>query len=330
MSTITQEIAVGVILNNGRDKVLVSKRLLTSHQGGLWEFPGGKINHGESVFSALKRELREELDILVEKAHPLICIDYDYPDIKVRLNVWIIDNWEGTPFAKESQLLEWTPLPELKQKTFLPANYPILKAVQLPSLYLITPDYGNYDNVFLDRTMELLKCGVKILQFRSKKAEKTNAEKTALALVDICNKFDCKLILNGRPEQAIKVGAHGIHMNSKNLLACNERPLPADQWLGASCHNEFEINQAIRIGADFCVLSPVQKSFTYKNTNVLGWHGFKLLAQKSNIPVFALGGIQPRDMTVAKENSAHGIAMISGIWDAPDPQKAVRECLDRY
>ena len=85
--------------------VLLSRRAPDSHQGGLWEFPGGKLEPGESVASALRRELQEELDIQVSEHHPLIRVRHDYADRRVLLDVHKVTAWQGQPRGVENQPL---------------------------------------------------------------------------------------------------------------------------------------------------------------------------------------------------------------------------------
>jgi len=119
-------IALAVIFNRKKDKVLLSKRPEHVHLGGLWEFPGGKVFAGESTEQALRRELYEELGVLVQKASPLLCFDHDYPDLKLRLDVWTVEQWRGRPEAREGQEIEWLMISRLKERRFPPANQCIL------------------------------------------------------------------------------------------------------------------------------------------------------------------------------------------------------------
>ncbi|MGK0298818.1 MAG: 8-oxo-dGTP diphosphatase [Gammaproteobacteria bacterium] len=124
-----ETIVVGVIYNEYRDKVLLSRRPKNVHQGGLWEFPGGKLISGESQLSTLKRELFEEINISFNHGHHLISYDYDYIDKNIRLCVWIIYIWDGIPNANEGQVLEWVDIDALKSVEFPVANNRILKSL---------------------------------------------------------------------------------------------------------------------------------------------------------------------------------------------------------
>ena len=122
-------VAVGVITNQ-RDEVLIALRHADSHQGGLWEFPGGKLEPGEDVQTALRRELSEELDIAVEPDRELIQVTFDYPEKTVLLDVWMISRFEGHPVGKEGQPVKWVAISELNPDLFPPANKPIIQALR--------------------------------------------------------------------------------------------------------------------------------------------------------------------------------------------------------
>lgn len=122
-------VAVGVILDAG-DRILLSRRHADSHQGGLWEFPGGKLEHGESLQQALERELEEELGILIGAISPLLEVSHDYGDKQVLLDVWCVRQFSGEAQGREGQPLAWVAADELASYRFPVANEPIVEAVQ--------------------------------------------------------------------------------------------------------------------------------------------------------------------------------------------------------
>jgi 8-oxo-dGTP diphosphatase len=122
-------VAVGVI-SDGGTAILVARRAQHAHQGGLWEFPGGKVEHGEAVQDALLRELLEELAIEVRHCEPLLAIEHDYVDKSVLLDVWWIDRFTGTPHGREGQPLRWADVRELRELEFPAANAAIVTAVE--------------------------------------------------------------------------------------------------------------------------------------------------------------------------------------------------------
>ncbi len=120
-------VAVGVVLNADAC-ILLSKRHADSHQGGLWEFPGGKVEPGETVVEALRRELYEELGIRIGASKPLLEVSHDYADKAVLLDVWLIEEFEGEAAGREGQPLAWAAPTELGNFEFPAANHPIVQA----------------------------------------------------------------------------------------------------------------------------------------------------------------------------------------------------------
>jgi 8-oxo-dGTP diphosphatase len=125
----TVQVAVAIILND-EDKVLLALRSPEQHQGGLWEFPGGKVEAGESVNEALKREIREELNITITAAEPLLPVKHDYSDKSVCLDVWWVTDFQGTPQGHEGQKIRWCAICDLQEDEFPAANAPIISAIQ--------------------------------------------------------------------------------------------------------------------------------------------------------------------------------------------------------
>ena len=121
-------VAVGVVLDSG-GKVLISRRADDSHQGGLWEFPGGKVERGESLAMALARELREELGIEIGRTSPLLEIRHDYGDKCVLLDVHVVWDFSGEARGLEDQPLVWVAPAELERYRFPAANEPIIGAL---------------------------------------------------------------------------------------------------------------------------------------------------------------------------------------------------------
>lgn len=103
-------VAVGVIFNSQQNQILIAKRPQHLHQGGLWEFPGGKVSANETVDQALKRELLEELGITVLKAQPLMQVQHDYSDKQVFLDIWTVTEFSGDAQGEEGQQVKWVEL----------------------------------------------------------------------------------------------------------------------------------------------------------------------------------------------------------------------------
>ena len=123
------KVAVGVIIgsnDNNETQYFLTKRLDKAHQGGKWEFPGGKVENDETIAQALARELKEEINIDILSCVSLITINHDYKDKSVCLEVFIVDNYNGEPSAQEGQGQGWFSLAELKLLEFPEANKEIV------------------------------------------------------------------------------------------------------------------------------------------------------------------------------------------------------------
>lgn len=118
------EVAVGVIKRN--NKIYISKRADGLHQGGKWEFPGGKREANETIEQALVRELSEEIGIQVTQQSQFMLIEHDYGDKKVRLDVRLVRNFEGEPKHQEGQKSQWVDINDLSQFIFPEANKAII------------------------------------------------------------------------------------------------------------------------------------------------------------------------------------------------------------
>lgn len=119
-------VAVGILIDDA-GRVLVTRRAQDAHQGGLWEFPGGKVEEDETIPVALARELKEELGLLVEATEALMVLDHDYGDKQVRLDVHRVTRWSGEPRGLEGQPLAWQQPAQLRDWAFPAANRPILE-----------------------------------------------------------------------------------------------------------------------------------------------------------------------------------------------------------
>ncbi len=122
-------VAVGVVVDE-QQRILISRRASDAHQGGLWEFPGGKVESGESVTRALRRELREELGIGFGECRPLLIVPYDYGDKAVLLDVRLVTQLSGNARGLEGQPLVWVAAQDLARYEFPAANVPIVEAVR--------------------------------------------------------------------------------------------------------------------------------------------------------------------------------------------------------
>ena len=305
---------VAAAICDNENRVLIARRPDHAHQGGKWEFPGGKIEAGESTRDALCRELNEELAIEPTVFEPLIKIRHGYSDKRVRLDVWRVTRFQGAPYGREGQALAWVKLRDLDDYTFPEANHPIVCALRLPDTYLITPEPDSDWSTFLQGLENALKRGSSLVQFRAKTIDSQAYTALAKPIRSLCAKYHARWMINGEPEWTRDLGASGVHLTAGRLRSCKARPLPPRYLIGASCHVSSDILQANRIDADFAVISPVNTTLTHPGMPPLGWEQFRKLCERSTIPVYALGGMRLQDLPRAKRLGGQGIAAIRSLW----------------
>lgn len=305
-------VAAAAIFDVSATRVLLARRPDDKHQGGKWEFPGGKVEAGEDVQTALARELDEELGIVPTRARPLIRVTHHYPERSVLLDVWRVDAFSGDPHGREGQAVEWVALDDLGKRDFPPANRPIVRAASLPGRYLITPDLPQpgTQHDFLDTLAKAISDGVRLVQLRVR----SPSDAFVGACRDIAHAGGARLLLNGDPELALRLGLDGVHLNVRRMRELDVRPLAADMLVGASCHDPAELAKAAAIDADFAVLSPMRVTPSHPDVAALGWQRFRKWTDEAALPVYALGGVGVADLAGAWQAGGQGIAAIRGLW----------------
>ena len=123
---------VAAAIRDAQDRLLIAQRPAGKHMAGGWEFPGGKIEGGETRIEGLKRELAEEVGVELLSAHPLIRIQHAYAERDIDLDVWAVTAFEGQPRGLEGQQLRWCPAEDLSSADLIPADRPIVTALLLP------------------------------------------------------------------------------------------------------------------------------------------------------------------------------------------------------
>ncbi|WP_192036616.1 Nudix family hydrolase [Halomonas sp. YLGW01] len=307
-------VAAAAIVSEDAAQVLIARRPSNVDQGGLWEFPGGKLAPYETGFEALKRELHEELGVEIHRAQPLIRVHHEYPDKHILLDVWQVHAFAGEPFGREGQAVRWVAKDELFNYPFPAANLPILRAVILPTECLITGEEDDDEVFYTKLERALVEDQVRLVQLRAKQLDREAYLARAEGALAICRKHGARLQLNGEPELLDEVDADGIHLTSERLMSLERRPLAQGKWQSASAHNAEQLEQAGRIGCDFVTLSPLRTTPTHPDAAPLGWHDFQQLVETAAMPVFALGGMTRFDANHARAVGAQGIASIRDFW----------------
>jgi 8-oxo-dGTP diphosphatase len=291
---------------------LLAQRPLGKIWAGYWEFPGGKVEPGETAYHALVRELHEELGIAVQTAYPWLTRVFTYPHATVRLNFFRVTAWSGEPHPHEGQEFSWQCTPEVSVAPLLPANAPILRALSLPPLYAISNVQELGEGEFMLRLEAALRNGLRLVQLREKHLSRDELRELALRVVALAHTHGAKVLLNGDVALAQEVGADGVQLTGAQLAELRDRP--AVEWCAASCHNTEELRRAEELGCDFALLSPVLPTLSHPGAPHLGWEGFAAIAAGASIPVYALGGLSASDMETAWRHGAHGVALLRQAW----------------
>jgi 8-oxo-dGTP diphosphatase len=308
------EVAAAVMLRADGREFLLAQRPEGKVYAGYWEFPGGKVEPGESVRAALIRELQEELGITVTACSPWLTRQFTYPHATVRLNFWRVTAWDGEigiTAPLEHSAVEW-------QKTgapatvapILPANDPILKALSLPTTMAITNAEAEGTERQLERLEEALKAGLRLIQVRDKGWPPAQRLWFAETVCRLAHNHGALVVINDDEEIARKVGADGVHLSSVSLATCSQRP--DFTWVGASCHNAAEIARAGELGLDYALLGPVLPTPSHPESTGLGWAEFAGRLAGNTLPALALGGMKPEMLPEAQTYGAHGIALMRG------------------
>jgi 8-oxo-dGTP diphosphatase len=311
---------VAGILSDASGRVLLAQRPPGTHLAGTWEFPGGKIEPGESAEAALRRELHEELgvDIGAIAPHPLISVPWRYPEKSIVLHALRVHYFRGEPHGREAQDLCWAKLEDLAGIPMPPPDRPIVTALRLPPHYAITPEPGDDTEAFLTSFDRMLATGVRLVQLRAKQISPDREQLRVLAAAahERARAVGAALLLNGNANVALaqELALDGVHLPAADLVPLSARPLDHKHWVAASCHNEHELAHAVAIGVDFAVLGPVLPTVSHPDASVLGWDRFAELCALAPFPVYALGGLRTNDVALATRAGAQGIAGISAYW----------------
>ena len=303
---------VAAVIFNERGEFLLAQRPPGKVYAGYWEFPGGKLEDGETAAAALKRELHEELGIEVITFYPWLTRDFDYAHAAVRLRFFRVLEWAGSLRGREQQRLAWQTVRTVAVAPLLPANGPILRALELPPVYGITCAGEMGHDAFMRRLERSLQDGLRLVQVREKQLAENALCAFASEVAALGRRFGARVLVNGNARISAQSGADGVHVTAAQLMAASRRP--DGEWCGASCHNALELERACELGFDFVVLGPVRKTPSHPGATLLGWQRFAQLIRDYPLPVYALGGLRPGDLARAWYRAAHGISMMRGAW----------------
>lgn len=307
--------AVAVLLRED-GHVLLAERPADITWAGWWEFPGGKIEEGETAFAALQRELDEELGTQASVAYPWLTRSFAYPERTVKLHFFMVRAWTTAPHGREGQQLSWQNPAALTLGPLLPANEPLLAALQLPDIYAITNLAELGEQVFFTHLQQALEQGLRLIQVREKHLPRHALKTFAQRVIEAARPYGAKVLINADIGLAREVHADGVHFPAAALMQIAEKPL--DLLCAASCHTHEEMHKAAMLDLDFVMLSPVLPTQSHPEANPLGWHNFADMKTDYPLPVYALGGLRTSDLVAAWQHGAHGVAMLRGAWQSGD------------
>ncbi|OOZ39333.1 hypothetical protein BOW53_12150 [Solemya pervernicosa gill symbiont] len=183
----------------------------------------------------------------------------------------------------------------------------------LPTHYLITPSPED-EAAFIEGVEKSLQAGTRLMQLKAKGYSEEAYASLAERVVVLARSYDCKVLLTGNAELVEKLGADGLHLDSKALKQCKQRPLSKRYLIAVSAHTLEGLQQGEAIGASFGVLSPVRYTKAHPDIEPIGWQGLKQIAAATTLPLYALGGVSSRDEAEAIAADAQGVAGNKGYW----------------
>ncbi|UXY14718.1 Nudix family hydrolase [Chitiniphilus purpureus] len=310
-------VAAGILIDH-QGRFLMASRPPGKAYAGYWEFPGGKLEAGETAQQALARELVEELGVAINAAVPWIVQGFTYPHATVRLHFFRVTGWDGEPQPHEGQAFAWQQPGQLTVSPILPANGPILRGLALPDQLAVSAAGILGTETWLARLDAALAAGLRMLILREPGLDPMAYAALAQAVLTRARPYGCRVLLHGAPETSgalvTGLGAHGLHMPARVAAAMARRPSGFD-WLGVSAHDAAELAAAQRIGADYALLGHVAATASHPDAPPLGWHGFAdLVGAGWPFPIYAIGGLCSSDLPTAQAHGGHGVAALSAAW----------------
>jgi 8-oxo-dGTP diphosphatase len=325
----TVPVATGII-EDASGRLLVSLRPEGKPWPGFWEFPGGKVDPGETPEQALVRELWEELGITVTVPEPFRVLEYTYPERTVHLHFYRVRHWTGTAHGREGQEVRWLYPWEIPALKCLPANLcmtaaVLAEALPQPPLCLIA-DPGRLPLPDFQRALEAaLGAGLRWLVLRCKALPDGSSADVLAALCAGALARGAQVYLN-YPDPLPDWPRSGRHLTQAQL----EAGVKPDEAFGVSCHDAAGLQQAARLGARYAFLSPIFPTSSHPGTAALGPQAFAAMAAESSLPLIALGGMTAARVPEALAAGACGVAVLSGILEAQNPAAATRALLRHW
>ena len=303
------EVAAAVIERPG--EFLLAQRPEGKPYPGYWEFPGGKIEAGEDPRAALVRELREELGIEVLEASPWITRVYAYTHATVRLHFFRVAAWKGEPQPLEDQAIRWQAVGRPDVAPMLPANAPVLAALALPAVMVVSDAARLGLDAWIAALAGRVHTEALLVQVREKGMEAQKVQHLLSRALARTDPFGSRVVVNS--DNGTYPQSGGAHLTAAALMAATRRPEAG--LVGASCHDERELDQAAALGLDYVVVGPVKATASHPGAVPLGWERFEALVRDRPMPAYAIGGLARADLAEAKRRGAHGVALLGRAFE---------------
>ncbi len=317
----TIHVVAGIIRHpRNPSKLFFTQRQKGQHLEDLWEFPGGKLEKGESRFHALQRELEEETGIRVLSALPFHSLTHQYRDKNIFLDVWEVKDYSGRAHGREGQLSKWLDLEELSEYPFPEADLPVLQALMLPSELLITPELTS---LIVDSSLQHFQKMMQmhiypLVLFRSHYLDNKRYLDVATKLKEICDSTNAELIITRADLNSLQ-SKQFESFDRRHIDACSIKKLTnlsfdESSFLSVGCRDSKELELAEETNCNFILLSTSCESIEDPQKITRDWHRFKNVALQTRIPVFAEGNIDRKDLSVARYQGAIGVAGSTDFW----------------
>ena len=303
-----QRIALGIIENRA-GQLLIAKRSAGVHLENYWEFPGGRVEIGESFKMALRRELREEIGVDATRVQKIFEFTYRYDDRTLHFQVFRVLVHSSEIVSGEGQPLQWINRKQLDAVNMPPANRSVIAAVQLPRFYMIA-DYASIGSKQYFPIIERnLRAGVDLIQLRAHHL--TEAEYVFLAekVHVLCEQHGATMICNCDLAWLKNLPTHGVHLTSARLAKVKQHE-KTNEFFSASCHTAAEVELANKLNIQCILVGPVHRTTSHPTATAIEWSGFSQLCSISNQPVYALGGVKKSESLIAIAHGGQGIAGI--------------------
>lgn len=299
-------------------RVLLSQRRPGKHLAGSWEFPGGRVESGETEQIALQRELKEELGITVHAAERWCTLTHRYPEKTVSLKIYRVTNWSGVASGLEGQAIEWVPWHAVPDRPMPPADRALLKLFGMAPCYLMDQAHGQdrtYDGLLRDWQHRIAAIAQSpwsderwLVQWTGPFGDDSDqAIALGQAAVRSAQRAGHVCLVNGSETWARCLGADGVALSKTGGMALSERPKDLS-WVAMACDDSASLQQATDLGLDFVLLSPLRATATQPTDRALGGGAFEALVQQAGLPVIAVGGLGVDDLAWVRSLGGFAVA----------------------